>query len=258
MMIFTEDDKKNYNSSTHCHICKNIILNKVRDHCHITGEYIGAACYGCNINRNYKNFQIPVFFHNGKGYDSHFIINEIANFEEIDKINIIPKTEEKFICYDFNDLKFLDTISFMNPDDSLDKLVKSLRNNDEYDTSKFISKFKISKEYFNNISDDDFKLIITKGIYPYEYMNSFERFNGQQLPQIDDFYSSLNDETIKQKDYDHALKVWEKFNLLIEILNLFSYFLISLLSIFIGNSTFISFAKSTNSLMYGSYTDGLL
>ena len=68
-----------------------------------------------------------MFFHNGKGYDSHFIINEIANFQEIEKINIIPKTEEKFICYDFNDLKFLDTISFMNPDDSLDKLFKSLK-----------------------------------------------------------------------------------------------------------------------------------
>ena len=56
------------------------------------------------------------------------------------------------------------------------------------------------------------KLIITKGIYPYEYMDSFEKFQEKQLPSIDKFYSSLNNETINNEQYQHALKVWETFN----------------------------------------------
>ena len=63
------------------------------------------------------------------------------------------------------------------------------------------------------MTEDDMKLIITKGVYPYEYMDSFEKFNEKQLPAIEKFYSSLNNETITQKDYSHALKVWQTFNI---------------------------------------------
>ena len=46
----------------------------------ITGKYIGAAHNRCNINRNPKNFKIPVFIHNLKGYDSHFIIKALSKY----------------------------------------------------------------------------------------------------------------------------------------------------------------------------------
>jgi hypothetical protein len=50
--------------------------NKVRDHCHFTGKYRGAAHNCCNINHTYKNnrWKIPVFFHNMKNYDGHFLL----------------------------------------------------------------------------------------------------------------------------------------------------------------------------------------
>ena len=51
---------------------------KVRDHDHITGEYLGAACASCNIQRVLKNQFVPLFFHNGKNYDLHHIIKEIT------------------------------------------------------------------------------------------------------------------------------------------------------------------------------------
>ena len=67
-MIYTTDDKKSFETSLLCHICgKPLNGDSVRDHCHITGKFIGASHYECNINRNYKNFKIPVFFHNGEG-----------------------------------------------------------------------------------------------------------------------------------------------------------------------------------------------
>ena len=43
------------------------------------------------------------------------------------------------------------------------------------------------------MTDEDFKLVITKGIYPHEYMNSFDRFNETNLPDIKCFCWSLND-----------------------------------------------------------------
>ena len=101
----------------------------------------------------------------------------------------------------------------MTPGDSLEKLTISLRNGDQYD----ISKFKYSRKYFQSLypamTDDDFKLIISKGVYPYEYMTSFDKFNEPKLPPIECFYSSLNDEIIQDKEYKHALNVWNTFNI---------------------------------------------
>ena len=92
----------------------------MRDHCHITGKYIGASHNACNLNRIESRKKIPVFFHNGKGYDSHFIIDEVANIDKVRHIDMIPKTEERYISYSFNNLRFLDSLSFMCPDDSLE------------------------------------------------------------------------------------------------------------------------------------------
>ena len=52
------------------------------------------------------------------------------------------------------------------------------------------------------------ELVTRKEIYPYEYMNSFEKFDETKLPNRDDFYSSLKDEHVSDKNYDHALEVW--------------------------------------------------
>ena len=49
--------------------------------------------------------------------------------------------------------------------------------------------------------------------YPYDYMDSFEKFNETQLPSKSDFYSILTDEAINDKAYEHAKSVWEEFNI---------------------------------------------
>ena len=69
--------------SNHCHICKNQYSEediRVRDHCHITGNYRGSAHQDCNLKLRLSpnNIQIPVFFHNLRGYDSHFIMQQIG------------------------------------------------------------------------------------------------------------------------------------------------------------------------------------
>ena len=56
-------------------------------------------------------------------------------------------------------------------------------------------------------------LLLRKGVYPYEYMDDWDRLNEEKLPNKSDFYSSLNMEDISEINYRHALKVFNKFNI---------------------------------------------
>ena len=84
---------------------------------------------------------------------------------------------------------------------SLDKLVNNLPK----------ESFKHTSQVFNDEKPD---LMIRKGVYPYDYMDSFEKFK-EQLPSKEEFYSVLNDEHnfISDDDYEHAKKVWETFSM---------------------------------------------
>ncbi len=71
----TEQNEKDFQSATKCWVCEGTQFDngKVRDHCHITGEYRGAAHTNCNLKLAIKPYKtpIPILFHNLKGYDSH-------------------------------------------------------------------------------------------------------------------------------------------------------------------------------------------
>ena len=64
---------------------------------------------------------------------------------------------------------------------------------------------------FCNGDLNKFVLLLRKGVYPYEYMDSWERFSETLLPPKNDFYSELTLEDITDKDYNHAQKVFEKY-----------------------------------------------
>ena len=106
-------------------------------------------------------------------------------------------------------LAFIDSMQFMNS--SLDKLVKNLSDKDfKYLIEKFGSK--------------NIELLKQKGAYPYEHMNSFEKFNEEKLPAKKYFYSSTKDGKISDdgkipeshvsaKDYLTCEKIWHKFEM---------------------------------------------
>ena len=60
--------------------------------------------------------------------------------------------------------------------------------------------------------DKKLDLMSQKGVYPYDFMDSFDKFN-EKLPTKEEFYSILNDEQISDKDYDHAKNIWNTFEL---------------------------------------------
>ena len=65
---------------------------------------------------------------------------------------------------------------------------------------------------FENYSCEQREFLIRKGVYPYEYMDSWDKFN-RSLPSIDKFYSNLNMSEISDGDYEHARKVWKEFGI---------------------------------------------
>ena len=79
-MIFTEEDRKQFNKASDCWICGEELGNdRVRDHCHYTGRYRGPAHNRCNLKFR-KPKSISVFFHNLSGYDSHLFIKKNCIF----------------------------------------------------------------------------------------------------------------------------------------------------------------------------------
>ena len=226
-IIFGEKEKERYNEETRCWICKGEFddkdknKEKVKDHCHYTGRYRGAAHNECNLNYRKPNFT-PVVFHNLSGYDSHLFIKNLGFSEG--NIDCIPNNEEKYISFSkkiqvgtypkkaldadgyifyeqkltYHTIRFIDSFKFMAT--SLEKLVNNLPKDDCINFSLYYS-------------GDKFNLLARKGVYPYEYMDSLEKLKETTLPPKEAFYSRLNDGGISDEDYAHAQNVWKTFKM---------------------------------------------
>ena len=152
--------------------------------------------------------KILAIFHNLKGYNSHLIFSELHKFNL--KVYVIPNGLEKCMALFLGrDIVFIDSMQFMNC--GLDKLVKNLSDED----------FKYLVKEFGS---EKLKILKHKGAYPYEYMNSFKRFNEDKLCARKYFYSSTKDKKISEdgklsdvhvsiEDYMACKKIWDKFKM---------------------------------------------
>ena len=93
--------KTEFRQATHCSICGKKFQpedEKVRDHCHFTGKYRGAAHVTCNLDYSFRYFKIPVFFHNLKNCDAHLKIattNELnIELNQNKRIDVIAQNKE--------------------------------------------------------------------------------------------------------------------------------------------------------------------
>ena len=128
-LIMSQEQEHLFQQSNSCWICKKLINHddeNVRDHCHITSKFRGAAHQSCNLNFQLTK-RIPVIFNYFKGYDSHLIFSVLHKFNL--KISVIPNGLEKYMAFFSNkNLVFIDSMQFMNS--SLDKLVRNLSDED--------------------------------------------------------------------------------------------------------------------------------
>ena len=221
MNKLTNEQNIEFITAQECHICFKKFSTKdrkVRDHCHYTAKYRGAAHSSCNLRYRIPDY-IPVVFHNLAGYDPHLFIKELA--KHMSKTGVIAKNTENYISFSVKvevdkfidkpgktvlnekskeiELRFIDSFKFMSS--SLDTLVNNLA--------------KGGHEFwgFEKRSLKQKELLIRKGGYPYEYIDSWDKFEEKRLPSKDEFYSKLNMSGISEKDYSHACKVWNEFGL---------------------------------------------
>ena len=197
-MQLTPEEERQFQRANLCHICKEELgADRVRDHCHMTGKFMGAAHNSCNLNFQFTG-RIPVILHNLRGYDSHLIMQGLGKIKN-KKINCIPNNIEKYISFSIGNLDFIDSLQFMNA--SLEKLVSNLAKDGD-------GKFTILKKY---VETDKVPLLLRKGVYPYDYMDSAKKFQDPRLPPKEGFYSKLTKEHISEEDYQHAQNVFTTF-----------------------------------------------
>ena len=146
-----------------------------------------------------------MFFHNLKNYDAHLIIANAHKFKA-KKIDVIAQNSEKFITFGFDHLLFKDSYSFLSS--GLDKLVKLNKYKDGKKMDNWENNFKFSRqnEYVKN--NEDLDMLTDKGIYPYDYMNTWDKFKETKLPPKEAFYSKLTDTDISDEDYEKAPNMW--------------------------------------------------
>ena len=173
----TSEDEEIYNNSHTCWICKQELnTDKVTYRCYVTGKFRGAAHNKYNINLRLPR-KLPIILHNLQGYDGHLIFKELNNFNV--NIEVIPKGIDKYMSINVNrHITFTDSLQFYNG--SLDTLASNLKDEDfKHLTSEFgIDKLEILKR---------------KDVYPYEWVDSYEKFKCLSLPEKKYFYSSLKD-----------------------------------------------------------------
>ena len=262
MIPLTIKEKIHHSEQKICYICKKECDKndkkhyKVRDHCHYTGKYRGAAHNICNLRYKIPK-EIPIVFHNGSTYDYHFIIKELI--KEFDgNFECLGENTEKYITFSAPrkkkienknieityKIKFINGYRFMSS--SLSKLVDNLSeglHNNKYlncescldyirtKNEKLILKCFNCKQYYEkdfnkelikrfastyefcNKNLNKFILLLIKGVYPYEYMDNWEKFDKISLPNKESFHSNLNMENIDDIDYRHGNSVFKRFKL---------------------------------------------
>jgi hypothetical protein len=144
-------------------------------------------------------------FHNLKNYDTRHIFRNFnkriaAKYDKKGRqsyrsVHIIALNLEKYISFEIQHLRFIDSYQFLNS--SLEKLVKNLPTGSLRHARKYLG----SNE-----------LLFAKGIFPYEWFDSFEKFDGTELPPKEAFYSQMNEEGITDDEYWRAQKIWTAFD----------------------------------------------
>ena len=210
-MIITAEEEEQFKQASNCWIChkKLNLEDRVRDHCHYTGRYRGAAHNICNLKYSKPN-NISVFFHNLTGYDSHLFIKKLG--VTAGAIDCIPNNEENYISFSktiisgeytnkkgetknkYFKIVFKDSLKFMAS--SLEALVNNLPGGALNNLNKYFT-------------PEQVKLLKQKGFFPYDYMDSIEKLKDPKPPPQKAFYSKLTGKGINNYNYNHVLNVWK-------------------------------------------------
>ena len=151
-------------------------------------------CPQCLYRFTRSCWKLPVVIHNLKGYDGHLIVKALKS--EFGKVRVIPQDMEKYLSLTVGQLKFIDSLQFTNQ--SLDSLVDTLDNGE-------------FRYFVESFTTSHFNLARRKCVYPYDYMDSVERFEETALPSQDAFFNKLSGSSCLDSEYTHATRMWDAF-----------------------------------------------
>ena len=199
-IVTTKENEDDFENNNICRFCeKEILSDKVRDHCHLTGKYRGPAHNVCNINVKQKdsNF-IPFAFHNFSNYDCHMFFKRLVDLKKAKvKSKIIPKTNEKYIAVKYGCIRFIDSYRFLL--ESLDKLARNLDEDD----------FKILKKEF----PDKWQYLNKKLAYPYQYFNNIDDYKKPvDKLEKEDFFSKLKNNYPYEDEIERTKEIIKLFD----------------------------------------------
>jgi hypothetical protein len=200
-MKISDEEQECFDKATYCHICMKKFEDgtKVRDHNHLSGRYMGAAHSNCNLNRKEPR-RIKLFAHNLQGYDSHLILNHLRSDDRIVSIRGLANNMQKMKTFSINSYDFIDSFAFMPT--SLDSMVSNLGSDHKFRIlhQSGLTRGKASTR----------KLLMKKGIFPYEYIESEQELEATSLPPKENFFSKLTNSQISDDDYAHAQQVFKE------------------------------------------------
>ena len=141
-----------YDQETVCHLCRKEIENrsdKVRNHDHLTGQFLEAAHKQSNLNyrMRFNTIQIPCFIHNLSAYNADFIVTAAKG--KHGKASVIPNNIEKFVSFSIGSVTFKDSYAFTQS--SLAVLVSNLDDNQLISTCQYLEQ----SVYKNRVDEDD-------------------------------------------------------------------------------------------------------
>lgn len=209
------EDETLFKMSEECHICRKVYgenETRVRDHSHLTGEFRGSAHVHCNLEYQESHF-IPVVFHNLSNYDAHFFVKKLAT-ETPGDVSIVPRNDQLYIAFTktfpsnqtrdftkFIKFRFIDSFRFMPS--SLDHLSTLLPS----------EKKSILHSECNDLNVEQIQMLERKGVFCYDYVDSWDKLNDTALPTKENFYSELTESGISDSEYNFANRVWNAFNI---------------------------------------------
>jgi DNA polymerase type B, organellar and viral/Recombination endonuclease VII len=203
-----EVEENEYDDAENCYLCKKQFTNaksrqKVHDHDHFTGDFLGAACNACNLARRVRKPFLPVVFHNFRGYDVHHLLKHAAHRFSSWEFSCIAQSSEKFqtvtayIGKGYAPIRFIDSLQFLLS--SLMNLGSMLQTN--------------QKQYLNSLRNELPEEARTgKGIFPYSFVTGRDVLDEPRTdlpPREEAFYDTLSDSVnVSEDDFQRARTVW--------------------------------------------------
>ena len=203
-LVMTEEDVRRHEAQTLCYVCLDYFPpgRLVRDHCHYTGKYRGAACNACNLLM-YQVHDLPVFVHNLVNYDGIFLTQALKYVRVPSQISAIPKNTEKLKTITVGGIKFLDSLEFLRG--SLKQIVDMARQD-------HLPMFDLLYELGLCRGEEQRELLLKKGVFPYDFCSSVAAIREKgELPSREEFFNELTEEDVGDEDYAHATEVYRTF-----------------------------------------------